>query len=99
MTTSNGAQDANGSQAYFAQVANQWDEIRTGYFTEAMRDAAIAKAGLPRNAVVADIGTGTGFVAAALASKAQHVYGFDASAEMLATAERNLAGLTNVTLQ
>ncbi len=90
---------STGSQTYFAQVADQWDKIRTGYFTEAMRDAAVAQAQLPPNAVVADIGTGTGFVAAALAEHAQQVYGFDASPEMLATAERNLAGFKNVTLR
>jgi ubiquinone/menaquinone biosynthesis C-methylase UbiE len=64
-----------------------------------MRDSAIAKARLPENAVVADIGTGTGFIAAGLAPKAAKVYGFDASAEMLSVARRNLANFANVELQ
>ncbi len=84
------------SQTYFANVAGDWDEIRTGYFTEQMRDSAIAKAGLPENAIVADLGTGTGFVAAGLAPRAAKVYGFDASAEMLAVARRNLAQFAHV---
>src|SRR5512136_3035415 len=84
------------SNPYFAEVAGQWDEIRSEYFTEHLRDAAIAKAHLPPNAVVADVGTGTGFVAAGLASQAAHVAGFDASPEMLAVARRNLAKFTNV---
>lgn len=84
------------NNTYFAQVADQWDEIRAGYFTEHMRDAAIAKAKLPPNAVVADVGTGTGFVAAGLALKAAKVYGFDASAAMLDVARRNLATFPNV---
>ncbi len=87
------------SNAYFAGVAEQWDEIRSGYFTEHMRDAAITKAGVAANAVVADIGTGTGFVAAGLATRAAKVYGFDASAAMLAVAKRNLARLSNVELR
>ncbi len=87
------------SAQYFAGVAEQWDEIRSGYFTEAMRDAAIAKIALPPDAVVADIGTGTGFVAAGLAPRFKQVYGFDASPEMLAQAERNLAGYSNISLQ
>ncbi len=87
------------SRRYFARVASAWDEIRTGYFTEAMRDAAIAKAALPANAVVADIGTGTGFVAAALAQQARQVYAFDASIEMLQVAGRNLSRFGNVTLE
>ncbi|HSD82426.1 MAG TPA: class I SAM-dependent methyltransferase [Anaerolineae bacterium] len=84
------------SNPYFAEVAGQWDEIRSGYFTEHMRDAAIAKAQLPPNAIVADVGTGTGFVARGLAERASHVTGFDASPDMLAVARRNLAQFANV---
>ena len=87
------------ANAYFAQVAEQWDEIRAGYFTEHMRDSAIAKANLPAHAVVADVGTGTGFVAAGLAPKVAKVYGFDASAAMLDVARRNLAAFGNVELR
>ncbi len=86
------------SNTYFAEMAGQWDEIRAGYFTEHMRDAAIAKANLASGAVVADIGTGTGFVAAGLAPKAGKVYGFDASADMLDVARRNLGAFSNVEL-
>ena len=84
------------SNPYFAEVAEQWDEIRAGYFTEHLRDAAIAKAHLPLKAVVADVGTGTGFVARGLAEQAKHVVGFDASPEMLVVARRNLADCNNV---
>ncbi len=87
------------SNPYFAEVAEQWDEIRAGYFTEHMRDAAIAKASLPPNAVVADVGTGTGFVAAGLAPQAAKVVGFDASPQMLEVARRNLAVFGNVELR
>src|SRR5512138_3577153 len=86
------------SDAYFNQIAGQWDEIRAGYFTEHMRDAAIARAKLAPGAVVADVGTGTGFVAAGLAPAAGKVYGFDASPAMLAVARRNLAAYANVEL-
>ena len=91
--------------AYFANVAEQWDEMRAGYFTEHMRDAAIAKAGamhaspLRPEAVVADVRTGTGFVALGLAPKVAKVIGFDASPEMLAVARRNLAAFPNVELR
>jgi hypothetical protein len=47
---------AGDSREYFSRVAGQWDEIRSGYFTEAMRNAAIAKASLPAGALVADMG-------------------------------------------
>jgi ubiquinone/menaquinone biosynthesis C-methylase UbiE len=84
------------SNPYFAEVAEQWDEIRSDYFTEHMRDAAIAKANLPPNAIVADVGAGTGFVVAGLAPHAAHVVGFDSSMEMLAVARRNLVQFDNV---
>ncbi len=87
------------ANTYFAQVARQWDDIRAGYFTEHMRDAAIARAQVPAGAVVADVGTGTGFVAAGLAPKAAKVYGFDASAAMLEVARRNVAAFSNVELR
>jgi arsenite methyltransferase len=84
------------SNSYFAAVAEQWDDIRAGYFTAHTRDAAIAKANLPPNAIVADVGTGTGFVAQGLASRAATVIGFDASPDMLSVARRNLSNLSNV---
>ncbi len=87
------------AQTYFTQVAEQWDTLRSGYFTEQMRDAAIAKAALSAQAVVADIGTGTGFVAAGLAPRVARVFGFDASSDMLAVARRNLADFSNVELR
>ncbi len=87
------------SSAYFASVAGQWDALRSGYFTEHMRDAAIAKANLPPGAIVADVGTGTGFVAAGLAPLAAKVYGFDFSPAMLDVARRNLALFPNVELR
>ncbi len=79
-----------GSKQYFAEVADQWDELRSGFFTEAMRDAVIEKAGLPETAVVADVGTGTGFVLQGLVNRVARLVGFDESAEMLAIARQNL---------
>ena len=87
------------SKQYFAEVAQEWDEIRSGFFTEEMRDAAIAKVGLTETAVVADIGTGTGFVLQGLVHKAAQLVGFDESQNMLNVAERNLANHPNITLR
>lgn len=87
------------SEEYFASVASEWDAMRSEYFTEHMRDAAIRKAGLPAGAIVADIGTGTGFLAAGLAPLVSKVYGFDASREMLEVARMNLAAFSNVELR
>jgi ubiquinone/menaquinone biosynthesis C-methylase UbiE len=87
------------SREYFAEVAEEWDEIRTGYFSEAMRDAAIARARLTPGAVVADVGTGTGFVVEGLAPLVGRVYAFDESPEMVAVARRRLAAYDNVEIR
>ncbi len=87
------------SREYFEEVAQDWDRMRTEFFTEEMRDAAVSLADLSPHAVVADVGTGTGFVIQALAPRAAKVYGFDESAKMLAAARRNLAAFNNVELQ
>jgi ubiquinone/menaquinone biosynthesis C-methylase UbiE len=84
---------------YFKEVAEEWDELRQGYFTEEVREAAIARAGLTPEAVVADVGTGTGFMLAGLLPLVKKAYGFDASPEMLEVARRNLAGAGNVELR
>ncbi len=73
--------------------------MRAGYFTEEMRDAAIARAGLSPDSVVADVGTGTGFVILGLAPLVAKVYGFDESPEMLGEARRNTAAHPNVELR
>ncbi len=87
------------STDYFAQVAGEWDELRSGFFTEAMRDAAIARARLPEHAAVADVGTGTGFMLAGLLDKAVELVGFDESREMLTIARRNFSPFNQVKFQ
>jgi ubiquinone/menaquinone biosynthesis C-methylase UbiE len=87
------------STEYFAQVAKKWDQLRSGYFNETIRDDAIAKAQLTSHDIVADVGTGTGFMINGLAPLVAKVYGFDESPEMLNVARRNLAAFNNVELK
>jgi arsenite methyltransferase len=84
---------------YFERVAPQWDALRASYFDDGVRDAAMARADLTPDMVVADVGTGTGFMAAGLARHVRGVIGIDASPTMLDQARRNLAGLDNVELR
>ena len=67
-----------------------------GTFTNSLREAAIAKAYLRPEMVVADVGAGTGFMAAGLAPLVKQVYALDGSPAMLEVARRNLAGFSNV---
>lgn len=84
------------SEEYFRQTAEDWDVIRSGYFTEAVRQAAIGKADLRPEMTVADVGAGTGYMAAGLAPLVEKVYALDGSAEMLEVARKNLAQYDNV---
>ncbi len=89
----------NPSQAYFNQVADQWDSLRSGYFREAVREAAIAKACLHADMTVADVGSGTGFMAAGLAPLVRQVIALDGSTAMLDVARKNLSQFENVRFQ
>lgn len=84
------------SSEYFQQVAGSWDQISAGYFGKAVRDTAIAKAYLRPEMAVADVGAGTGFVAAGLAPLVKRVYVVDGSAAMLEVAQKNLSQFDNV---
>src|SRR5512146_1172217 len=84
------------SSEYFEKVAGQWDDLRAGYFTEAVRETAIVKAYLRPEMAVADVGAGTGVVAAGLAPLVRRVYVVDGSAAMLAVAQKNLSAFNNV---
>jgi len=87
----------NPSATYFEKVANQWDNLRSGYFTEAVRESALQKAYLHPEMTVADVGAGTGFVAAGLAPLVKHVHVLDGSAQMLEVARKNLSAFQNLT--
>ncbi len=86
----------NESSAYFARVAGQWDALRSGYFDESLRQAAIDKAYLRPEMVVADVGAGSGFIASGLAPLVRQVHVLDGSAEMLDVARKNLADYANI---
>ncbi len=86
-------------KSYFREVAPHWDQMRQGYFTEEVRDAAIARANLGPDSVVADVGTGTGFMLVGVAPRVRQAYGFDNSPEMLEVARANLSGQANVELR
>jgi arsenite methyltransferase len=88
--------NTNPSSGYFQKVATQWDELRTGYFTEVVRETAIAKAALDPSMTVADVGAGTGFLSAGLAPLVNRVYVLDGSPAMLDVASRNLREFDNV---
>lgn len=88
------------NKAYFAQVAPVYDEMRKGCYGNALRDLIIDKFPPAPGSSVADIGTGTGYLARGLAAKASKVTAVDSSTAMLEVAGMDLAqeGIRNVSL-
>ncbi len=86
------------SQSFFAGAAGEWDRLRGELYGQRFTTAAML-ALLPPDYVVADLGCGTGQVAAELSPHVKQVIGVDHSAEMLKAARRRTAGLGNVELR
>jgi ubiquinone/menaquinone biosynthesis C-methylase UbiE len=71
------------SKKYFETVAEQWDNMREGFFSENVRDKAFDAAGLQPGELAADIGAGTGFITEGLLDNGLSVIAVDQSAAML----------------
>ncbi|MCA1561979.1 MAG: class I SAM-dependent methyltransferase [Acidobacteria bacterium] len=80
------------TREYFDGVAGTWDEMRRRFFGDGVRLAAIEAAAVTPGAVVADVGTGTGFLAEAALDAGARVIGVDISDGMLAEVSCRFAG-------
>ncbi len=87
-------------KAYFSKVAPVYDEMRKGSYDGALREMVIERFPPVPGSQVADLGTGTGYLARALAERAGKVTAVDLSTAMLEVAgyELNQARLDNVEL-
>jgi ArsR family transcriptional regulator len=85
-------------EAFFAGAAGEWDKIRDEYYGQGFaRQTMLAM--LEGDAVVADLGCGTGSIAAQIAPWVGKVIGVDNSAAMLKAAGKRTAELANVELR
>jgi ArsR family transcriptional regulator len=85
------------ADAFFAGAAGEWERLRGELYGRAFAEEAML-ALLPRGLVVADLGCGTGDLAARLAPHVARVIAVDRSAAMLRSARRRLEGLAHVEL-
>ncbi len=87
-------------QAFFERVATDWDTMRLAYYDERVIEKMAEVAGLAEGSEIADVGTGTGFVAAGLAPRVKRVIGIDNASAMLRVAHENLdyLGVSNAEL-
>jgi ubiquinone/menaquinone biosynthesis C-methylase UbiE len=85
---------------FFERVASDWDAMRLAYYDERVIEKMAEVSGIGESSEVADVGTGTGFVAAGLAPRVERVVGIDSVPAMLEVARENLRalGASNVDL-
>lgn len=92
------AERASGTQAFFAGAAGEWDQLRREYYGQSFNDAAMLSL-LDPASVIADLGCGTGQLAAMVAPFVKQVIAVDNSPAMLQAAEARTEGLGNVILR
>jgi ubiquinone/menaquinone biosynthesis C-methylase UbiE len=85
--------DARDVKEFFEKVAADWDTMRLAYYDERVIEKMVEALGLKEGMSVADVGTGTGFVAAGLASRVGQVVAVDNSPKMLKVPRKNLGTL------
>jgi len=71
------------SKNYFNEIAEDWDELRTSFFSEDVREVAYSLADVQKGKLAADIGAGTGFVSEGLLKAGLNVIAVDQSENML----------------
>lgn len=86
------------SQAFFAGAAAEWEGLRSELYGRLFSTTAML-ALLPGDAVIADLGCGTGDLTASLAPFVKQVIGVDGSPEMLKAARKRTAGMKSVDLR
>ncbi len=84
--------------AFFAGAAGTWDRLRSELYGNAFNDSALLSL-IPSNWTVADLGCGSGILAARIAPHVAHVIGIDQSTAMLKAAKKRTSGHKNVDLR
>ena len=84
------------SKDYFDDVARRWDEMRGSFFSETVREVALASAQLAPGELAADLGAGTGFMTEALVRRRLKVIAVDQSEAMLEVLREKLSGAGEV---
>lgn len=82
--------NARDVQTFLEKVSGDRDSMCLAYYDERVIERMAAVAGLNDTMTVADVGTGTGFVAAGIAPRVNKVDGVDISPAMLDVAAKNL---------
>jgi ubiquinone/menaquinone biosynthesis C-methylase UbiE len=80
------------SEQYFDEVARDWDSVREGFYSEAIRDKALKLAGVAAGGLAVDVGSGSGFITEGLISRGLKVVAVDRSEAMLSEMRKKFTG-------
>ncbi len=86
-------------KSYFDRVAEEWDQLRERFFSDTVREKALAVAGVQRGKRAADIGAGTGFITEGLIRLGLQVIALDESRAMLETMKKKFGHLKGIDYQ
>jgi ArsR family transcriptional regulator len=91
---------SSGNGSFFERLSKRWDELRSTAFGDLFATEAFVSL-LPRDWVVADIGTGTGYLLPTLSDNFRQVIAIDPAPAMLDCARQRAAdhGAANVTFE
>ena len=67
---------------YFSVLNRQWDKVRSDFISETDLEYVLSLLDLPPDARVADLGSGTGFVAFAMAARGYEIFALDFNSVM-----------------
>ena len=84
------------SKDYFDRVADQWDNLQASFYSENVRDRALATAAVQVGDIAADIGCGSGFITEGLIRAGLHVVAIDQSEAMLSDMKRKFATIADI---
>lgn len=87
------------STEYFDEVAADWDRMRTGFFSERVRENSYAVADVKAGMRALDVGAGTGFVTEGLLKLGAHVIAVDQSEAMLSEMRRKFSESGSIDLR
>ena len=76
------------SKEYFDSIGAGWDRLRESFFSERVRDVALAAVDIRAGGTAADLGAGTGFITEGLLARDVRVVAVDQSASMLEALRR-----------
>jgi len=84
------------SKKYFDVVAHKWEEMRAGFYSPSVRNAAFSAARVEKGKTAADIGAGTGFITEGLVRRGIKVIAVDQSQSMLEELRKRIVNVGEV---